>query len=578
MDRETKVKGWLDRYSQLQQERRSWDARWQDVARYILPWKGRFLDRGDRPNRGDDKEDKRMEGTVTLALRRLAAGMQSGMTSPVRPWSRLRLHDEDLEKHGKVKDWLQYVETRMRKVFASSNFYDVAHNSYTDVAAFGTTAIWEGSHPQKHVSFKLFEVGEYYLAADQYGAIDTVYRRTWMSARQMVKQFGWDACPTTVQNAFERAPYTWFEVLHAIEPREQANAAGMAYASAYIEIASRTLLSERGFRTYPCMTPRWDVAGADVYGWAPGMDSLPDIQTLMAMGKSSLEAIQKTVNPPLVAPPSFKSRKICMWPGGISYEDQASQGKAEGLRPLYQVDFDVTAVETKMQQIREALLSGFFNDLFLMIAQSPGMTATEVLERHEEKVLLLGPVVEKQQSEFLDPLMNRTFDLLWQAGRDPLGRVDPSTGWPLIVDERALQIPNPPDELQGQDITPEYIGLLAQAQKQAGVGSIQKTVQFVAPLTQFFPTILDNFDGDAIARQYAELVGTPANLLRGADDVEAMRQARAEAQQQQQQAQAQAEQIGQAKQLSEIDTAGPNALTAIAGAAGGAGGRGQTHG
>lgn len=574
MAQDERVKRFLDRFSQLQAERRTWDARWQDVARYILPWKGRFFDRGDAPNKGDDKEDKRMEGTVTLALRRLAAGMQSGMTSPVRPWSRLRLHDEDLEKHGKVKDWLQFVETRMRRVFGGSNFYDVAHSCYSDVAAFGTTAIWEGAHPQRLLAFRLFECGEYYLDADQYGSVDTVYRHVWMTARQMVMQFGLAACPQAVRDAYAKAPFTWFSVLHAIEPREQASAIGMRYVSAYVDITSRTLLSEKGFRTFPCMVTRWDQTGSDVYGWCPGMDSLPDIKALMAMGKSSLEAIQKTVNPPLVAPTSFRTRKINMWPGGISYEEGSdAQGRGEGLRPLYQVDFDVTAVETKMQQIREALLSGFFNDLFLMIVEHPNMTATEVLERHEEKVLMLGPVVEKQQSEFLDPLMNRTFDILWQAGRDPLGRIDEATGWPLVVDERALQIPNPPEEMMGQDITPEYIGLLAQAQKQAGVGSIERTMQFVGPLAQLFPNILDNFDGDAVARHYAENMGTPSNILRGADDVEALRQSRAAAQQQAQQQQAQAEQIGQAKALSEIDTTGPNALTAIAGAAAGAGGR-----
>jgi hypothetical protein len=566
-DEKERAKPYLDRFAQLKAERRTWDDRWRDVARYIMPWKGRFSESGDRPNRGDDKEDKRMESTVTLALRRLAAGMQSGMTSPVRPWSRLRLHDEDLEKHGRVKDWLQYVETRMRKVFASSNFYDVAHNSYTEVAAFGTTVVWEGAHPQKLLNFKLFGVGEYSLDADQYGYVDTVYRHVWLNARQMVMQFGKDKCPRAVQEAYEKAPYSWFEVLHVIEPRQQMTAVGMGYVSAYIDLGSSTVLSESGFRTFPCMVTRWDQTGSDVYGWCPGLDSLPDIKMLMAMGKSSLEAIQKTVNPPLVAPKDFTSRKICMWPGGISYENE-EVGKNEGLRPLYQVDFDVTAVETKMQQMRDALLSGFFNDLFLMIAQHPGMTATEVLERHEEKILMLGPVVEKQQSEFLDPLMNRTFDLMWQAGRDPLGRIDPATGWPLIIDEAMLQIPNPPEEMRGQDITPEYIGLLAQAQKQVGVGSIDRTMQFVAPMVQVFgPEVLDNLDGDAVIRLYAEMVGTPANLLRGLDDVEAKRQARAEAQARMQQEQAAAQQIGQAKALSEIDMQGPNGLTALAGAA-----------
>lgn len=568
-----KAKRYLDRFSQLRSERRSWDSRWQDVARYILPWKGRFFDRGDRPNRGDDKDDRRMEGTVTQALRRLAAGMQSGMTSPVRPWSRLRLQDEDLEKHGRVKNWLQSVEARMRRVFGSSNFYDVAHNSYTEVGAFGTTVVWEGPHPEKLLNFKLFGIGECYLDADEFGYVDTVYRRTWMNARQMVRQFGQDRVSHDVAEAYEKAPYSWFEVLYVIEPREQASPIGMTYDSVYVELGRGTLLSESGFRTFPCMIPRWDQTGSDVYGWCPGMDSLPDIKTLMAMGKSSLEAIQKTVNPPLLAPPSFKSRKICMWPGGISYEDHESSGRAEGLRPLYQVQFDVTAVEAKMQQVREALLAGFFNDLFLMIAQRPGMTATEVLERHEEKVLMLGPVVEKQQSEFLDPLMNRTFDIMWQAGRDPLGRIDPSTGWPLIVNESALQIPNPPDELRDQDIIPEYIGLLAQAQKLAGVGSIDRTMQFVGPLTQLFPNVLDNFDGDKIARHYSEMVGTPANLLRGMDDVAALRKSRAEEQQRLQQAQAEAVQIGQAKALSDIDTIGPNALTELAGAAAGTVGR-----
>ena len=51
---------------------------------------------------------------------------------------------------------------------------------------------------------------------------------------------------------------------------------------------------------------------------------------------------------------------------------------------------------------QNAIKQGFFNDLFLMILSDKNMTATEVARRHEEKLAILGPVIERQNSEMLD--------------------------------------------------------------------------------------------------------------------------------------------------------------------------------
>ncbi|MEW5726178.1 MAG: portal protein, partial [Thermodesulfobacteriota bacterium] len=181
----------------------------------------------------------------------------------------------------------------------------------------------------------------------------------------------------------------------------------------------------------------------------------------------------------------------------------------------------------------------FFNDLFVFLLRRPGVTATEVVERHEEKLLLLGPVIERQQSELLDPLIERAFGILERSGR----------------------LPGAPPEIQGHDLKVEYISLLAQAQKLVGTQAVQSVLQFVGGAAAIDPRVLDKIDLDEAVDVYAEMTGVPPRVVRADEEVEKLRAERAESSRRDQAAQAALAAIQGAKSLSETKTGERNALT-----------------
>jgi hypothetical protein len=170
-------------------------------------------------------------------------------------------------------------------------------------------------------------------------------------------------------------------------------------------------------------------------------------------------------------------------------------------------------------------------------------TAREIQEKHEEKLLILGPVLERNQNELLDPLVNNAFEILLKEGH----------------------FPQPPDELQGQDISIEYVSMLAQAQKTVGIGALDRILGTVGQMSQYKPDILDKLNGDAIIDEYSDMLGVAPNLIRANDDVAILRQERAKAQQEQEKQARYPEVAKTAKMLSETETEGNgNALDNVA--------------
>jgi len=184
----------------------------------------------------------------------------------------------------------------------------------------------------------------------------------------------------------------------------------------------------------------------------------------------------------------------------------------------------------------------FFADLFLMLATAgpdQRMTATEVAERHEEKLLMLGPVLERLHNELLEPLIDITFDHMARDGA----------------------LPPPPDALEGQDLSVEFISMLAQAQRAIGVNSVDRLLGTVGAISQWNQEVLDKIDVDAVVDTYADKLGVPPELIVSDDQVAMVREKRAEMQAAQAQTAEFREQAAAAKDLAAADTATQNALT-----------------
>lgn len=536
----------MARLGALSSERTSWIGQWQDISQNIMPITGRFFT-SDR-NNGKNRFTRIYDNTGTIAARTLAAGMLGGLTSPARPWFRLKTGDAQLDEYQPVKMWLAQVTRQMQSIFADSNTYRALHNIYLELGLYGTgsatvlddfdTGIWHYGHT----------AGEYMLAADYRGQVNTQYREFDKTVAQLVSEFGYDKCSLTTRNLYDNGGLEqWVTIVHAIEPRAERDLSkrdskNMPFSSCYFEKGSDSqdqLLRESGFERFRVLAPRWMTVGQDVYGQSPGMEVLGDVKQLQHEQTRKSQGIDFQTRPPLQAPTSMKHQAVEGLPGGVTFVD--STGQNNGIRPAWEAQINLNYLLQDIQDVRARIRSGFYSDLFLMLANQDNrqMTATEVAERHEEKLLMLGPVLERLHNELLDPLIEITFDRMIKAGI----------------------VPPPPDELNGMALNVDFVSLLAQAQRAVANNTTDRFVGNLGIVAQMKPDVLDKFDADQWADSYSDQMGVDPSLIVADEQVAIIRQERA----QQQAAAAQQEQAMQmaeaAQKLGTVDTSGRNAAS-----------------
>ncbi|WP_154058217.1 portal protein [Pseudescherichia vulneris] len=541
-------------FAQLDNDRASFVSHWRELSEFIDPRGSRFLT--SDANRNDRRNSRIVDPSASLAADTLSSGMMSGITSPARPWFRLATPDPDMMDYGPVKVWLETVQNRMNDMFNKSNLYQSLPLLYSSLGNYSTGAMAVLEDDDDIIRTVPFPIGSYHLANSARGSVDTCYRKFSMTVRQLVMQFGKDNVSTSVKGMWEAGNYEqWVEVMHAVYPNVDRDTGRMdsknkPWKSVYYEVGgdSDKLLRESGFDEFPIIAPRWTVNGEDVYGSkCPGMTALGQIKALQLEQKRKSQIIDKVTNPPMVGPSSLKNQRVSLLPGDITYIDQMTQ--QDGFRPAYQVNPDMSGLLADIQDTRQIIDRCYFVDLFRMLQSinTRSMPVEAVIEMKEEKLLMLGPVLERLNDEALNPLIDRAFSLM----------------------ARKNMLPPPPEVMQGMPLRIEYISVMAQAQKSIGLSSLTQAVGFIGQLAQVKPEALDKLNIDEAIDSYAEMSGVSPTVILPQEQVDQIRQSRAQ-QQQQMQAAAMAQAAAQgAKTLSETQTTEPSALTALAGAAGG---------
>jgi len=546
------------RLGQLDTERQSWMSHWQELAEQTGPRSFRYASAGDVNARATTAGAKQNRGiinnTPVIAARTLKAGMLSGMMSPSRPWFQLTLggQEEAIESQG-AKAWLAEVEDKIRETLLKSNFYSAALLSLHDLAIFGFTCNLMEEDEEDDVRCYVFPVGQYWLSQSDRLAVDTIYRRFTMTVRQLVKKFTIEHCSKRVKGHYQRHELeTPIDVVHCIEPNEDFKEGalgpkGKPFLSTWWEYgcpASETeygCLREGGYDEQPFTAPRWTTTGEDVYGTSPAMDALGDCRALQLAEKRAAEMVDKIVTPPMRGPKSLTNQRVSLLPGGMTYVDALSPSQAFG--PAMEVNPQSIAVaEAKIREFEQRINRAFYADLWLMLQQTDGqMTAREVIERREEKLLQLGPVLDRMHDEFLDPAINRTFNILLRRGK----------------------LPPPPEELQGRDLKVKFISIMAQAQKLQGTTAVERLSGFVAQLAPLRADLLDKINWDATVDEYGGMLGVAPKIINTQDMVEGVRKHRAKMQAQAAKLQAAEQMSGAAKNLAGADMSGENALTSM---------------
>jgi hypothetical protein len=540
------IKELQEHYESLKDGRTDWDTLNQDVRDYLLPNRGWFT--GQTANKGEKRKSSILDSRPQKYLGNTASLLQGGLASPASPWFKMGTPDPDLTEWGPVKEWLSLVERIMYHVFAKSNFYTTNHSNYLEMTGFGTAAALIEEDPKHFIRCIGMTFGSYCIATDGQHRVDTIYRIISLTAKQIVNRWPngkGTAWKENIEQASEKSPYEYFDVLHAIRPRANRDASkldriNMPWESAYWLDGNEEPLEVGGYQEFPAQVPRWDVCLPDVYGRGPGHDALPDAKQLMDVVKGITLAIHKQVDPPMLAHSSLKDR-ISLLPGKINYGNTEIENL---LKTVYQVQPDYQGGIMLKADILEGLKETLYNDLFIFLMTQPNVTATQIVEQHEEKLLILGPMIERQQNELLEPAIDRTFGIL-----DRLG-----------------VFPPPPPELEGMEMKVEYVSLLAQAQKLVGTAALDKTLAFGARCAMLNPDAIDKIDTDQMIDEFADLVGVRPRVIRPDEKVLEIRQAKQQAMQAEKQAMAMQQTADTAKTLSQAQLGeNKNALTEIVG-------------
>lgn len=542
----------LRRLGEMKLERASWMAHWQELSTFILPRNGRYFVQ-DR-NRGNRRHNAIYDNTGTRAAGVLAAGLMANMTSPARPWFRLETPDKELNEHQPVREWLADVTQLMLDVFAKSNTYRALHHSYKELGVFGTEASITMDDFETVIHHNSLTTGEFCIATNYKGQVDTLAREFEKTVSEVVREFGYKNCSVAVRNLFDRGALgQWVPITHIIEPRADRDpssklASQMAWRDCYFETGASAefVLRDGGFKTFPALVSRWDVAGGDIYGNSPGQETLGDIKQLQQEQWRKAQAIDYMTKPPLQAPTSMKNAEVEMLPGGISYYDGTTPGA--GIRSAFNVTLDLNHLLEDIRDVRERVKSGFYADLWLALEQidQGKMTAYEVAERKEEKLLLLGPTSERLHSEKLSPLIEGTFARMLRAGI----------------------VPPAPEEMHGMDLNVNFISMLAQAQRAIGTNNIDRFVGNLGQIATFKPGVLDNFDEDQWVTEYSDMLGIAPTLIVASDKVALIRKARAQQAQAVQQAGLANSAADTAQKLGGASTSPDTALGALSQGAG----------
>jgi len=572
-----KIRGHLEsRLGSLRTWRASWwNQNWSDIARFILPSRSVWLTQNSSgigsPNnmgRGKPINSAVVDPTATFAVRIAAAGLMSGLASPSRPWFKIRPANNQLDVDGDIQDGIDELEDRMYTVLSGSNFYNSFAQSCTDKIGFGSAPQIMYEDDQDIIRFYNPIVGEYYLAADSSGRINGLYRNFVMTTNQIVDFFGVENCPKSVQSMWASkggSLETERIIAHAIEPNFEIGKGGVGvvdggfawreYYWVWGDGASNPL-SVAGFHDRPFISNRWSVQSNDAYGRSPCMDILPDVMQLQVMTRRKAEGVEKIMRPPLVGDMSLKNQPCSTLPGHLTYVNGLTNQNA--IRPVYQLNGDiVTPISQDIAQIQQRIKIGLFNDLFLMLESAPDntqKTAYEIAQKVQEKMQVLGPVIEDSLSE-LKFVLIRLFNIMRRRG---------------MLDDL-------PEQIRKMPLTIEFVSMLALAQKAAATTGIERLYSFAGNLMGVFPELRGLFDAETTMREYNSLLGNPNKLLFGPQEFAANKQTYMQQQNQQNQIQS-ANQIAviankmapAAQNLSQTDVGGgQNALAAILGTSGG---------
>jgi hypothetical protein len=546
------------RFGTLKTERSEREDEWRQIQRFVAPRRGR-LNPTDKTS-GRTKHQSITNNVASQAARTLANGLAANVISPAYPWFRFNPDDPDLAEFGAVRKWLDQLERLVAKILFESGFYPSATVGLHELVNFGTAALGQERDFETVARWHPWTTGEYYVATDHRNKPSTVYREIRMTVEAMVGFFG-NQVSRTVREHYDRGNLdTKWTVRHAIEPMSQRFASvpyigRWKYGSLYwdpadADVSRNKFLKISGSNLCQTHVARWEHVPPDPYGNSPVMEALGDVKSLQLLEKRLSQGVGNKMAPPLQGP-------AMGFAGGAAQPLDAAPGSYTTVNGAVRIEplidpraIMLTDAQWFHQLLEQRLRETCFADLFqtLKLLDRKNITATEVMERKQEDLLLLGPPLTNINSEYLNPIIDSLVEEVFRASE------------PMWARGQNGMVPPPPQELQGKELQIKYTSLLQQAQEAVRAGPIHRLMAFVGSYAGIFPDLPDKIDADQAVDELAQAWGVAPTVVKDDAIVMQSRQARAEQMAEQQQQAQLATQADVANKLGNASVAPDTAL------------------
>lgn len=512
----------LKKFQALESERNTIEGVWKLIEQFVLPFRGNFYNDGKSEHEMEWRHRELYDSTAIQAAQTLSASIHGALTSPSFRWFDLRFRNEDLNTNHDAKTWIEECSQLIYYAIQDSNFNLEVNETYTDMVGFGSSVVFEEMDGDEYseeskLAFSAIPVKECYFDEDHNGFLVNFYRKIEMTPIQMMEKFGEENLPQHIQEMCDdsKGSTEKFTIVFCVYKRkgdeyENVDVTGVVvpaarpYGFKYIMQKDGTELSSGGYYEMPAFIPRWRRTTDSKWGNSPAMVALPDILTVNQLTEMILRSLEKVVDPANMATERGLLSDLDLGAGGLTIVRDL-----DSLKPYEsRARFDVAGMS--QGDLRHAIRQAFYVDQ-LELKDSPAMTATEVQVRYELMQRLLGPTLGRLESDFLSPMITRTFFLLMRADK----------------------LPDMPESVAGADFDVQYTGPLSRAQKVDKASSTERWLQNLAGMAEFAPEILDNFDSDEAARDLADTLSVPAKYLRSQNQVRTIRRQRQEQQQRQ---------------------------------------------
>jgi len=511
-------------YERLKAERGTWENHWQEIADFFIPHKDQITQKSVA---GEKKNTDLFDSTGIHSNELLASALHSMLTNPSIEWFDLVTGD-DLDQDHDVRAWLQKCAKRVHHVLNNSNFQTEIHELFLELPSIGTSLFFMEEDKDDVMRFSTRPISEAVFDEDEKGMPNSLYRCFEYTGQQMLLRFGEESFEQDEINLFKNDTYRKFEVVHGIIPNDKYNPfkksfGNKPFASIYVFKLKNRVIKEKGYDEFPAAIPRWTKQSYERYGRSPAMKCLPEVKLLNEVKKTMIISAQKMIDPPLQAPDEGMVLPLRTRPGAINYYRSGTKDRIEPLFTGGQVDFGLTFIEDLKAQVRQA----FFIDM-LQLREGPQMTATEVLQRTEEQLRTMGPVIGRLHNEILKPLIERVFRVMFRRG--------------LLPDDM-------PDVLVDRDIKIKYSSMIARAQRTSEADNIMRLLNSSTMLLQLNPSVAENLDFDKTFRYIADVYDVPKEIMKNPDQLEEERQAQAELAMQEREQMQEAQQVDNISKL-----------------------------